>query len=57
MEMVTSFGLQMGQLGMWMEVKKDRGCVIATSRSCLERQWEARENLAKAANGNVKQTL
>ena len=42
MEMVTSFGLQMGQLGMWVEVKKNRGCVIVTSRSCLERQWEER---------------
>ena len=47
MEMVTSFGLQMGQLGMWVEVKKNRGCVIVTSRSCLERQWEERGNLAK----------
>lgn len=47
MEMVTSFGLQMGQLGMWVEVKKNRACVIVTSRRCLERQWEERESLAK----------
>ena len=45
MEMVTLLGLLVGQLGMWVEAKKDSGCMTVTFKSCLERQWEARENL------------